>query len=44
MLAPPRELELAGFRMSLLWHERTHHDAAHRWLRDLFVSVAGEIG
>jgi DNA-binding transcriptional LysR family regulator len=43
VLTPPRELELAGFRMSLLWHERTQSDPAHRWLRDLLVRVASEI-
>jgi DNA-binding transcriptional LysR family regulator len=37
-LAPP--LELPGFSMALVWHERQHADPAHAWLRSLMVSVA----
>ncbi|MDB4935268.1 MAG: Transcriptional regulator [Labilithrix sp.] len=37
-LAPP--LELPGFTMTLLWHERQHADPAHAWLRSLMTSVA----
>jgi DNA-binding transcriptional LysR family regulator len=40
VLSPPRELELAGFTNSLLWHERTHEDPARRWLRDVIVAEA----
>ncbi|OZI60494.1 LysR family transcriptional regulator [Bordetella genomosp. 11] len=29
---PP--LELPGFDMMMLWHERVHRDPAHQWLRD----------
>ncbi len=43
VLVPPRELGLTGFRMSALWHERTQHDPAHRWVRELFTDVAKQI-
>jgi DNA-binding transcriptional LysR family regulator len=42
VLAPPPELELTGFAVSLLWHERTHEDPARRWIRDVLVAEAGE--
>lgn len=28
-------LSMAGFRKSLVWHERTHYQAAHKWVRQL---------
>lgn len=31
---PPLTIE--GFSKTLVWHQRTHHNAAHRWLRALF--------
>ena len=37
-LAPP--LELDGFSMSMVWHERQHADPAHSWLRGLVAAVA----
>lgn len=30
--APPVEVE--GYEMAMLWHERVHRDPAHRWLRE----------
>ncbi|MBJ8741874.1 LysR family transcriptional regulator [Citrobacter sp. FDAARGOS_156] len=33
VLPPP--LPIAGFTKSMAWHERTHRDAAHQWLRNL---------
>jgi DNA-binding transcriptional LysR family regulator len=42
VLAPPKELELTGFTMSILWHERTHEDPARRWLREVIVAEASE--
>jgi DNA-binding transcriptional LysR family regulator len=42
VLSPPRELELAGFTNSLLWHERTHEDPARRWIRDVIVAEAAQ--
>jgi DNA-binding transcriptional LysR family regulator len=29
---PP--LTIAGYEMIMVWHERSHLDPAHRWLRD----------
>jgi DNA-binding transcriptional LysR family regulator len=40
VLEPPPELRLHGFVISALWHERTHGDPAHKWVRDLFVETA----
>jgi DNA-binding transcriptional LysR family regulator len=37
-VAPP--LELTGFALGMLWHERHQHDPAHRWLRDQLAAVA----
>ena len=37
-LAPP--IELQGFSMSMVWHERQHADPAHAWLRGLIAAVA----
>lgn len=33
LLAPP--LPLPSFRITMTWHERSHRDPAHGWLRDL---------
>jgi DNA-binding transcriptional LysR family regulator len=33
---PP--IEIPGFEMAMLWHERCHRDVAHRWLRDFFAA------
>jgi DNA-binding transcriptional LysR family regulator len=43
VLPPPKELGLSGFRVSAIWHERTQHDPAHRWVRELFTDVAKQI-
>jgi DNA-binding transcriptional LysR family regulator len=32
ILRPPIDVE--GFSLALVWHERTHDHAAHRWIRD----------
>jgi DNA-binding transcriptional LysR family regulator len=40
LVAPP--LELSGFTMNLVWHERCHDDGGHRWLRDLMLGVMQE--
>lgn len=38
-------VEVPGFEMSMLWHERVHRDPAHRWLRDcVAASVSGREG
>lgn len=40
VLAPPAEIRLERFEVSLLWHERTHGDPAHAWVRNLLVETA----
>lgn len=30
------------FNVSLIWHERNHAHAGHRWVRDLIVELAGD--
>lgn len=38
---PP--LPVAGYEMAMYWHERSHRDPAHRWLRErirLGVTIA----
>lgn len=32
MVEPP--VEVPGYEMAMLWHERSHRDPAHQWLRD----------
>jgi DNA-binding transcriptional LysR family regulator len=32
------------FDISLIWHERSHGHAGHRWIRDLVVEVAADDG
>lgn len=34
---PP--IALPRFSMQLMWHERTHRDAAHKWLRALIIDA-----
>jgi DNA-binding transcriptional LysR family regulator len=34
---PP--VEIAGFSKTLAWHERTHHDIGHRWVRGLLIAA-----
>jgi DNA-binding transcriptional LysR family regulator len=38
MTRPP--VAVPGFAKVMAWHERTHHDPAHRWLRERLVSAA----
>lgn len=40
VVAPP--VEVPGFTKILGWHERTHYNPGHRWLRDLMVETCGE--
>jgi DNA-binding transcriptional LysR family regulator len=39
-----RELPVAlpQFEVSLVWHHRAHEDAAHRWMRGLWVQLFAE--
>ncbi|WP_338761310.1 LysR family transcriptional regulator [Massilia sp. METH4] len=32
-------VEVPGYEMAMLWHERLHRDPAHRWLRDQFAAA-----
>lgn len=34
---PP--VEISGFTMMMTWHERTEHDMAHRWVRQLLPQI-----
>ncbi|WP_435953948.1 LysR family transcriptional regulator [Dryocola sp. BD626] len=40
-LTPP--LAIPGFTKVAAWHERTHQDAAHRWVREVLFESCGEI-
>lgn len=35
----PVPLEMPPFRLTMLWHERFDHDAAHTWLRELLIAT-----
>lgn len=39
VVEPP--LEVPGFEMLMLWHERVHRDPAHQWLREHIVRSVG---
>ncbi|AOE84320.1 LysR family transcriptional regulator [Pseudomonas sp. TCU-HL1] len=32
-------LEIPGYEMAMLWHERSHRDPAHQWLREQIVQA-----
>ena len=32
---------IPGFTKMLAWHERSHQDAGHRWIRELLVRCCG---
>jgi len=32
-------VEVPGYEMSMLWHERVHRDPAHQWLRDTIAAA-----
>lgn len=38
VVAPP--IELPGFTMAMLWHERVHREPGHVWLREQIVALA----
>lgn len=42
LVIKPVPLEVKALALPLVWHERLHHDARHRWLRDLVSGVVGE--
>jgi DNA-binding transcriptional LysR family regulator len=31
-------VDVPGYDLAILWHERSHRDAAHRWLREFIVA------
>lgn len=35
LVSCPPPLPIEGFAMAMVWHERTHHDRGHRWVRGL---------
>jgi DNA-binding transcriptional LysR family regulator len=35
-------LEVPGFELGLVWHERTHRSAPHQWLRELLRQCAAQ--
>lgn len=39
----PPPLTIPKFRMAASWHERSHHDAPHKWLREQLFAVAAEV-
>ncbi len=41
VVAPP--VQIPKFQIALAWHERNHHDASHRWLREQLLAVAAEV-
>jgi DNA-binding transcriptional LysR family regulator len=34
-------LDIPGYTLCIVWHQRTAHDPAHRWLREAVLAVAG---
>ncbi len=40
----PLPLKVPGFTKSMAWHERTHRDSAHQWIRALCVEVSQHSG
>jgi DNA-binding transcriptional LysR family regulator len=42
VLVPP-PLEVPTFTLSMAWHERTHHDPAHRWFREVTLAVSSSV-
>lgn len=37
---PP--IDIPGFTKTAVWHERTHRDAAHRWLRESLFEISAD--
>lgn len=40
LVTMPPPFAIPAFRMAVSWHERSHHDAPHRWLREQLLAVA----
>ncbi len=43
LVTAPPPFPMPKFQISLAWHERFQHDAAHRWLRDQIVAVSKDL-
>lgn len=43
LVRQPPPIAIPRFKIAAAWHERRHHDAAHRWLREQLLAVAAEI-
>lgn len=41
LMKPP--VEIPGFSKTLVWHERTHRDAGHEWIRSLLLETIGSL-
>ncbi|MBK7535555.1 MAG: LysR family transcriptional regulator [Myxococcales bacterium] len=41
LVTRPPPLELPGFVINLIWHERTQSDPAQRWFREQIIACAG---
>src|SRR3546814_10076340 len=37
MVDPP--IDVPGYEMAMLWHERSHRDPAHIWLREYIATI-----
>ncbi len=40
----PPPIAIPKFRMAVSWHERSHHDAPHRWLREQLLAAVASPG
>lgn len=40
LVRKPPPFPLPGFSIAMAWHERNHHDPAHRWFRDELAAIA----
>jgi DNA-binding transcriptional LysR family regulator len=36
VVEPP--LDVPGYEIAMLWHERSHRDPAHQWLRETIAN------
>lgn len=43
LVTVPPPLPIPRFRMAASWHERSQHDAPHKWLREQLLAVAAEV-
>jgi DNA-binding transcriptional LysR family regulator len=34
-------VDVPGYTMAMVWHERSHRDPSHRWLREQIAGVVG---